>query len=95
MLVQIKRLLIENNGYKRNVSLQRMYVNSASIVSISDYPSAQNFLLRENSNLAKEQFSLIKLNEGGRTEEIIAFGSAEHLYTTIGNNTTGKRLLND
>ena len=95
MLVEIKRLLIENNGYKRSVSLKRMYVNSASIVSISDYEGAQNFLLRENSNFAKEKFSLIKLNEGGRTEEIIAFGSAENLFATMGNNKPGKRLLND
>ena len=94
MLVEIKRLFIENEGYSRNISLQRMYINSTNIVSISDYHGVQNFLLQENSNLAKEQFSLVKLNEGGRTEEIIAFGSAEQLYTTIGK-TTGKRLLND
>lgn len=95
MLVEIKRLLIENDGYNRNVSLQRMYINSSNIVSISDYHGAQNFLLRENSNFAREQFSLVKVNEGGRTEEIIAFGSAEQLYVAIGKNSTGKRILND
>lgn len=95
MLIEIKRLLIENNGYKRHVTLQKMYVNSDSIVSISDYHGAQNFLLQENSRFAKEQFSLIKLNEGGRTEEIIAYGSADKLYNSIGKNKTGKRLLND
>ena len=95
MLVEIKRLLIENDGYNRKVSIQRMYVNSSSIVSISDYHGAENFLLRENSRFAKEKFSLIKLNEGGRTEEIIAHGCAESIYTSIGKSTTGKRLLND
>ena len=95
MLVEIKRLLIENEGYKRNISLKRMYVNSSNIISISDYNGAENFLLRENSRLAKEEFSLIKINEGDRTEDIIAFGSADQIYATIGNNTTGKRLLND
>ena len=95
MLVEIKRLFIENDGYNRNVSLQRMYVNSSSIVSISDYHGAANFLLRENSRLASESFSLIKINEGGRTEEIIAFGSAEALYTAMGAGSTRKRLLND
>jgi len=94
MLVEIKRLLIENDGYNRNVSLQRMYINSASIISISDYHGAQNFLLRENSRLSGEQFSLVKLNEGGRTEDIIAYGSAEQIYASIGNKT-GKQLLND
>ena len=94
MLVEIKKLQIENDGYKRNVSLQRMYVNSSSIVSISDYHGAQNFLLRENSRLAKESFSIIKINEGGKTDEIIAFGSAEQIYSSIGA-STGRRLLND
>lgn len=95
MLVEIKRLLIENDGYNRNVSLQRMYINSSSIVSISDYDGAQKFLLRENSKLSQEQFSLVKVNEGGKTEDIIAYGSAEQIYTAIGTSTTGKQLLND
>ena len=94
MLVQIKRLLVENDGYKRNISLQNMYINSTNIVSISDYRGAENFLLRENSRLSGERFSLIKLNEGGRTEEIIAFGTAEKLYSDFRNNS-GKKLLND
>jgi len=71
-----------------------MYINSASIVSISDYHGAQNFLLRENSRLSQDRFSLVKLNEGGRTEDIIAYGSAEQIYAAIGNKT-GKQLLND
>ena len=95
MLIEIKRLLIENSGYKRQVSLQRMYVNSSSIVSISDYKGVQNFLLQENSSFARENFALIKLNEGTRTEEIIAFGTAAQLYDSIGKNDLGKRLLND
>jgi len=94
MLIEIKRLLIENDGYNRNVSLQRMYINSASIISISDYHGAQKFLLRENSRLSEESFSLVKINEGGKTEDIIAYGSAEQIFTVIGSNT-GKQLLND
>lgn len=94
MLVEIKRLLIENDGYNRNVSLQRMYINSASIISISDYHGAQKFLLRENSRLSEESFSLVKINEGGKTEDIIAYGSADQIYASVGN-TTGKQLLND
>ena len=95
MLVEIKRLLIENDGHNRNVSLQRMYINSNSIISISDYEGAQKFLLRENSKLSHESFSLVKVSKGGTTEDIIAYGSAEQIYTAIGTNTTGKQLLND
>ena len=65
-----------------------------AIVSISDYHGAQKFLLRENSKLSQEQFSLVKVNEGGKTEDIIAYGSAEQIFTAIGTNT-GKQLLND
>ena len=95
MLVEIKRLLIENDGYKRNVSLQRMYVNPANIISILDYHGAESFLLRENSRLSKESFSIIKLNEGSQTEEIIAFGSADQLYNSMTKTQAGKRLLSD
>ena len=94
MLVEIKTLFIENNGYKRNISLKKIYVNSRNIVSISDYQGAENFLLQENSDFSKESFSLIKINQGNKLEEIIAFGSAEQIYNSIGENLKGKQLLN-
>ena len=46
MLVEIKKLLIENQGYKTNISLKKMYINSHNIVSITDYNEANKFLLR-------------------------------------------------
>ncbi len=95
MLIEIKRLLIENNGHTRDISLQKMYINSTSIVSISDYYGARNFLLQEKSNFSDHNFSLIKINEGGRSEEIIAHGTSEQIYTKMNKNSTGKRLLND
>ena len=95
MLVEIKKLLIENQGYKTNISLKKMYINSDNIVSITDYNEANKFLLRENSHLEKESFSLLKVNKGGATEEIIAFGSAEQLFSTFQNKSGTNRLLND
>lgn len=95
MLIEIKVLDVQNEGYKRKINLEKMYVNSASVVSIIDYHGAQQFLLRENSSLSKEKFSLVRLNEGGSSKEIIAFGSAEQLYSMFNTSTTGKRLLND
>ena len=59
-----------------------------------DYDGASNFLLREQSNFYGEKFSLLKLNEGGNVLEIIAFGSAEDLFTSLSGNS-GRRLLND
>ena len=93
MLVEIKKLLIEPRGYKRSISLQRMYINSSNIISISDYHGAENFLLQENSKFAKEEFCLIKLSEGEKFQEIIAHGSAKQIYESIGDGPT-RRLLN-
>ena len=95
MLVEIKKLSIHNDGYKRHVTLEKMYINSTSIVSISDYHGAKNFLLRENSRFSKDNFSLLRINQGDTVEEIIAFGTAAQLYDSIGKNDSGKRLLND
>ena len=95
MLVEIKRLLIENSGHKRNISLQKMYVNSSSIVSISDYHGAKNFLLQEKSSFSNDNFSLIKINEGGNSQDIIAQGTSEQLFAKLNKNSQGKRILND
>ena len=96
MLIEIKKLNILNDGYKRKVSLDRMYVNADNIVSITDYPGATTFLLRENlgSSVSEGNYSLIKLNQGARVEEIIALGSAEELYKSF-TRPEGKKLLND
>ena len=56
MLIEIKRLLIENNGYKRDVTLQRVYVNSDNIVSISDYHGAQIFCFKKIPDLQMNNF---------------------------------------
>ena len=95
MLLEIKKLNIQNEGYKRNITLEKMYINAANIVSIINYEGAKTFLLRENSRFSQEKFSLIKLNEGSKVEEIIAFGAAEELYASLSNTSPGKRLLND
>mgnify|MGYP001269550457 CR=1 FL=1 len=95
MLVEVKTLKVENEGYRRTISLDKIYVNSNNIVSIVDYEGASNFLLRENSQYSNESFSLIKINEGGRVRDLIAFGSAEQLFSSFSGNPSGKRLLND
>jgi len=95
MLVEIKKLNIENQGYKRIISLDKMYVNTDSVVSIVDYEGANPFLLKEQSKLSTEKFSLIKLDEGGSSREIIAYGTAAQLYATFSGSNTGKQLLNE
>lgn len=93
MLFPVKRLIIENTGYKRDISLRTMYINSSSIASITDYDGATEFLLRENSDLQDKSFSLIKLND--IADDIIALGSAQQIYSTVREHNSGKHLLHD
>ena len=96
MLVKIKRLVIENNGYTREIHLESMYINKQNIVSIVDYSGVREFLLRENSSYSDDQFSLVKINEGNDISEIIAHGSAESIFSAHEKQGLGgKQLLND
>ena len=94
MLVEVKTLKIENQGYKRQISLDKMYVNTNSVVSIVDYEGASDFLLREQSRFYGEKFSLIKVNEGGSINNIIVLGSSEQLFSKFSSATAGKNILN-
>ena len=93
MLFPVKRLMIENTGYKRDISLKTIYINSSNVVSITDYDGVTEFLLRENSNLQDESFSLIRLNN--ITDDIIVLGSAQQIFSTVKEVTDGRQLLND
>jgi len=94
MLVELKKLSIINKGYNRVISLDKFYVNSNSILSLSDYDGAKEFLLKESpDNYSTKSYSILKFTEGTNIEEIIVLGTAEELFKTI--NGTGKVLLND
>jgi len=95
MLLKIKQLVIENHGHKREITHKNIYLNSTSIISIVDYAGAHNFLLMEKSSFSNSNFSLIKVSHGNKTEDVIAFGTADALYSEIRQDTAGKRLLND
>jgi len=94
MLLKIRQLVIENRGYKRNIVSKNIYINSASIISFSDYSGADNFLLSESSSYSKDNFSLIKVSQGNEIEDIIAFGTADSIYSEL-NKPVGSKLLND
>ena len=94
MLLKIKQLIIENKGYKRSIKHKNIYVNSNSIVSISDYEGASYFLLSEGSEYHSDSFSLVKVSQGNRTDDIIAFGTAEKLYAEIKETSLGKTIIN-
>ena len=93
MLFPVKRLMIENTGYKRDISLKTIYINSSSVISITDYDGVTEFLLRENSNLQDKSFSLIRLNN--ITDDIIVLGSAQQIFSIVKEATDGRQLLND
>ena len=83
MMVKLKKLMIENQGYKRQISLKNLYINARSIISVSDYEQVENFLITEDSNFSGSKFSLVKVDYGDRTEDIIALGSAESIFQTL------------
>tara|TARA_Y100000592_G_C5366248_1_gene266198 strand:+ start:217 stop:498 length:282 start_codon:yes stop_codon:yes gene_type:complete len=93
MLFPVKRLIIENTGYKRDISLKTIYINSSNVVSVVDYDGVTEFLLRENSDLQDKSFSLIRLNN--TTDDIIALGSAQQIYSIVREHRSGKHLLYD
>tara|TARA_Y100000310_G_C20477222_1_gene712989 strand:+ start:506 stop:787 length:282 start_codon:yes stop_codon:yes gene_type:complete len=93
MIFPVKRLMIENDGYRRDISLKTIYINSVNIVSISDYSGATEFLLREESELRDKDFSLIKLSN--TPDDIIILGSAVQIYSHIREHHRGKKILND
>ena len=95
MLLKIRQLVIENLGYKRNISTKNIYLNSANIVSVADYSGAETFLLSEGSQYSSNNFSLIRVGHGNTIEEVIAFGEAEEIYSLIRGDGSTRRLLND
>ena len=89
MLFPVKRLIIENTGYKREI----IYINSTNVVSIVDYDGVTEFLLRENSQLQDKSFSLIKLNN--TMDDVIALGSAQQIFSLLREEKAGRNLLYD
>ena len=93
MIFPVKRLIIENDGYKRDIFINTIYINSTNIISIMDYEGVTEFLLQEGSDLRDKSFSLIKIKN--IEQDIIALGSAQQIYSTIRKNHKGKKILND
>ena len=91
MLVELKKLNIINDGYNRKVSLDKMYVNTDHIISITDYVNINGYLLSEE--FSKKSFSLLKIGNVSSIEEIIVFGTSEEIYSSI-NSKKEKRILN-
>ena len=95
MLVELKRLNITNEGYKRGVSVGKIYVNPSHVISIRDYDGANDFLLSEGlSQHAHKSFSLVKMNNIRGTEEVIVLGTSQEIYEAFHNASDSKGLLN-
>lgn len=95
MLLKVKQLVVENVGWRRNITSKNIYINSDNIVSVADYSGLRDFLLSEGSEFSSSSFSLIKLGHGNKIEEVIAFGPAESFYSKIQTENDNRRILND
>lgn len=96
MLVELKKLNIVNEGYRRQISLDKIFVNSSHVVSIRDYHAASEFLLSEGlDRYSNQKFSLVKISTGSDTEEIIVFGSSADVYESFRKSSKKvKKILN-
>ena len=94
MLIKLKTLLVENQGHKRTAISKQMYVNANNIISISDYPAIESFLIMEKMTYSGDNFSLVKMSHGNKVEDIIAFGTSAMIYSQISEQSANKRLLN-
>ena len=65
MLIELRKLNIENTGYKRVITIDKIYVNESHIVSISGYQKIKDFLILEKEiSYSETDFSLVKINSG-------------------------------
>ena len=95
MLLRLKKVNIENTGYKRTIQIENVFVNPAHIISIRDYKAINEFLLMEGSeDLAQKTFSLIKVNNVTGVEEVIVLGSSKGILENLQNTGNSKRILN-
>ncbi len=94
MLVEIKKLRVINEGYKRTISLDKIYINSDHIISVSDFTGVKELLLTEgNDRIANERFCIVKVSNAFDVEDMIVLGSSEDLYSKF-NNKSEKGILN-
>ena len=94
MLVKIKKVLINNDGYNRSVELKDVYLNKMNILSATEYDGINDFLIKESLSYSEDKFSLIKFNEGNKINEIIAYGSVEEIFG-LNKKKKEKKILND
>ena len=94
MLIKLKTLVVENDGYRRTAAPKEVYLNSTNIISISDHPRIEQYLLSEGLGHSSDRFCLIKVSLGNSLEELIAFGTSASIYKQINENNTSKGVLN-
>ena len=94
MLVSFRKLNIVNDGYRRKITIENVFINPAHIISVRDYSGINDFLLSEAQNqLSEKTFSLIRVNNVTGTEEVIALGSSKEIMEKL-SHSSSKELLN-
>ena len=91
MLVELKKLRVSSDGHRRDLSFEKIYVNTDHIISITDCNSMNEYLLSDG--LSNTNYSLVHIEMGNKTEEIIVLGKSEEVHAKL-NKASEKRLLN-
>ena len=95
MLIELKKLKISNNGYRRKLTLNKIFINPSHVISIVDYHGVTDFLLSEGNNEYDDKnFSLVKVNNVGGIEEVIVLGTSEEVYEMFNSKSKKRKILN-
>ena len=96
MLVELNKLSIVNEGHRRGITVNKIYVNPSHVISIVDYHGANSFLIREGAQeLSNQKFSLVKMNNIKGIEEVIVLGRSEEIFEKFKSNKKNKKdILN-
>ena len=96
MLIRFEKLKIVNDGYKRTIALENVFINPSHIISVRDYSGINDFLLSEGSDLlSKKTFSLIRINNVSGTEDVIALGSSKEILESLNPESNTRGLLSE
>lgn len=94
MLISFRKLNIAQDGYRRKITIENVFINPAHIISVRDYSGINDFLLSESrKDLSEKTFSLLRINNVTGTEEVIALGSSKEIMEKL-SHSSSKELLN-
>jgi hypothetical protein len=86
MFKEITRLVISREASAPIISLERIHINPAMVVTITAYDNIKSFLEQQGSELSSKSYSIVKLATPAGAQEIITLGAPSDIAKDM--NTT-------